>query len=129
MCQLHKSIYVLKQSPHAWHAQLSVVLEDIGFKQSNVDSLYVYLGPKVKLMVLIYVDDIIIMGNDSKAISHLKATLQQCFPIKDLSSLKYFLGIEMVVSHKYPFLDQRRYVLNFLKDANDGFQTYPYSIG
>jgi len=32
VCQFHKSIYGLKQSPRAWHAQLSVVLDDSGFK-------------------------------------------------------------------------------------------------
>ena len=94
VCRLHKSIYGLKQSPRAWHAQLSAVLEDIGFTRSNADSsLFVKLTPKVKLMVLIYVDDLIIVGNDDKAISHLKTTLQQHFPITDLGALKYFLGI------------------------------------
>jgi hypothetical protein len=80
---------------------LSVVLEDNGFKQSNADSsLFVQLGPTIKVMVLVYVDDLIIVGNDGNTISHLKATLQKHFPIKDLGSLKYFLGIEMAVSYK-----------------------------
>jgi len=97
---------------------LSVVLEDNGFKQSNADSsLFVQLGPTIKVMVLVYVDDLIIVGNDGNTISHLKATLQKHFPIKDLGSLKYFLGIEMVVSPKGLFLNQRRYVLDLLKDA------------
>jgi hypothetical protein len=56
-------------------------------------------------MVLIYVDDLIIVGNDGNTISHLKAILQQRFPIKDLGRLKYFLGIEMVVYHKRLFLN------------------------
>ena len=68
-------------------------------------------------MVLVYVDDLIIVGNDSDAISHLKATLQQRFPIKDLGNLKYFLRIEMATSHKGLFLNQRRYVHDLLKDA------------
>ena len=67
VCRLHKSIYGLKQSPRAWHAQLSDVLENIGFKRSNADSsLFVNLTPKVKLMVLIYVDNFIIVGNADK---------------------------------------------------------------
>jgi hypothetical protein len=68
-------------------------------------------------MVLVYFDGLIIMGNNGNAISHLKATLQQCFPIKDLSSLKYFLGIEMAIVHKGLFLNQCRYVLHLLKDT------------
>jgi hypothetical protein len=80
-------------------------------------SLFVHLGPKETLVVLIYIDDLIISGNNSKAISRLKATLQHCFPIKDLGRLKYFLGIEMVASRKGLFLNQRKYVHNLLKDA------------
>jgi len=116
--QFHKSIYGLKQSPRAWHAQLSVVLEDSGFKRSNADSsLFIHLGPMAKVMFLVYVDDLIIVGNDSDAISHLKATLQKRFPIKDLGNLKYFLGIEIAISHKGLFLNQHKYVLDLLKDA------------
>ena len=117
-CRLHKSLYGLKQSSRAWHAQLSVVLEELDFKRSNADSsLFVHLGPKETLVVLIYVDDLIISGNNSEAISRLKATLQHHFPITDLGRLKYFLGIEMAASHKGLFLNQRKYVLDVLKDA------------
>jgi hypothetical protein len=97
---------------------LSVVLEESGFKRSNADSsLFIHLGPTIKVMVLVYVDNLIIVGNDSDAISHLKVTLQQWFLIKDLGNLKYFLGIEMAISHKGLFLNQHRYVFDLLKDA------------
>ncbi|KAB2634462.1 S2-RNase [Pyrus ussuriensis x Pyrus communis] len=63
-CKLHKSIYGLKQSPRAWYAKLSSVLENFGFKRSHADSsLFVRIGSVGKLVVLIYVDDIIITGN------------------------------------------------------------------
>jgi len=118
VCRHHKSIYRLKQSPWAWHPQLSVVLEGGGFKQSNIDSsLFVNLRLVAKVVVLVYVDDLIIVGNDGNTISHLKATLQQHFPIKYLGSLKYFLRIEMIVSHKGLFLNQCRHILDLLKDA------------
>jgi len=80
-------------------------------------SLFVHLEPKETLVVLIYIDDLIILENYSEAISHLKATLLHCFPIKDLDRLKYFLGIEMVASRKGLFLNQRTYIFNLLKDA------------
>ena len=79
--------------------------------------MFVYLKPKKKLPVRIYVDDLIITGNNGEAISCLKTTLQHCFSIKDLDNLKYFLGIEMVVSYKRLFLVQRKYVINLFKDA------------
>ncbi|CAL2240436.1 unnamed protein product [Prunus armeniaca] len=119
VCKLHKSIYGLKQSPRAWYAKLSSVLQSIGFKRSNADSsLFVRTGAVGKLVVLIYVDDLIITGDNAEEISKLKQSLQQRFAIKDLGVLKYFLGIEMATSHKGLFLNQRKYVLDLLKEAN-----------
>ena len=78
--KLHKSIYGLKQSPRAWHAKLSSALESLGFLKSFADSsLYVRLGQVEKLMVLIYVDDLIIIGNDANSITKLEWNLQQQF--------------------------------------------------
>ena len=85
VCKLHKSIYGLKQSPRAWHTKLSIALEALGFQRSSVDSsLYVQLKPNDSLMVLIYVDDLIITGNNSESIAQLKKNLQLKFPIKDV---------------------------------------------
>ncbi|XP_075492446.1 uncharacterized protein LOC142530498 [Primulina tabacum] len=127
-CQLHKSIYGLKQSPRAWHAKLSTGLEALCFKRSSADSsLYVLLGLVDKLVVLIYVDDLIITGNNTDSIAQLKTKLQHKFPIKDLGSLKYFLGIEMAASNKGLFLNQRKYILDSLQDA-EMLHTKPVDI-
>ncbi|KAM1095689.1 hypothetical protein ACFX2B_010399 [Malus domestica] len=48
----------------------------------------------------------------------LKRSLHQQFAIKDLGSLKYFLGIEMATSSKGLFLNQRKYVLDLLDEAH-----------
>ncbi|KAM1221425.1 hypothetical protein ACFX2J_009089 [Malus domestica] len=97
--KLHKAIYGLKQSPRAWYAKLSLVLEREDFLRSNVDSsLFVRNGTGGKLVVLIYVDDLIITGDNASEIGALKASLHQTFAIKDLGKLKYFLGIEMATS-------------------------------
>ncbi|XP_068322539.1 uncharacterized mitochondrial protein AtMg00810-like [Pyrus communis] len=119
MCRLHKSIYGLKQSPRAWYAKLSSVLTTVGFKRSNADSsLFVRTGTAGKLVVLVYVDDLIITGDNIDEITKLKHSLQQRFAIKDLGILRYFLGIEMATSPKGFFLSQRKYVLDLLKEAN-----------
>ena len=49
----------------------------------------------IHLLVLVYVDDIIISGNNSKAIQVFKMYLSDYFYMKDLGPLKYFLGIEV----------------------------------
>jgi hypothetical protein len=61
--------------------------------------LFVHLGPKETLVVLIYVYDLIIIWNNVETISHLMSTLQHQFSIKDLINLKYFFEIEITVSH------------------------------
>ncbi|KAM1728894.1 hypothetical protein ACFX12_019354 [Malus domestica] len=73
VCKLHKSIYGLKQSPRAWYAKLSHVLERVGFCRNNVDSfLFVRSSISGKLVVLIYVDDLIVIGDNMLEISALK---------------------------------------------------------
>lgn len=62
--------------------------------------------------------DLIISGSNGDSITHFKKSLQQQFLIKDLGSLKYFLGIEMTTSTKRIFLNQRKYVINLLKDVD-----------
>ncbi|XP_070675610.1 uncharacterized mitochondrial protein AtMg00810-like [Malus domestica] len=119
VCKLHKVIYGLKQSPRAWYAKLSSVLNKAGFVRSNVDSsLFIRNGSSGKHVVLIYVDDLIITGDNESEIDALKRSLHYTFSIKDLGRLKYFLGIEMVTSHKGLFLNQRKYIVDLLTEAN-----------
>ena len=119
VCKLYKSIYGLKQSPRAWYAKLSSVLEGAGFQRSNADSsMFIRTGVAGKLVVLIYVDDLIITGDNVDEIANLKISLQQKFSIKDLGVLKYFLGIEMASSNKGLFLNQRKYILDLLQESN-----------
>ncbi|KAM1091510.1 hypothetical protein ACFX13_019281 [Malus domestica] len=99
VCKLHNVIYGLKQSPRTWYAKLTSALEREGFLRSNLDSsLFVHNGISGKLVVLIYVDDLIIIGENASKIEALKASLHQTFAIKDLGKLKYFLGIGMATS-------------------------------
>ncbi|KAM1523492.1 hypothetical protein TB1_012866 [Malus domestica] len=118
VCKLHKAIYGLKQSPRAWYAKLSSVLEREGFLISNVDSsLFLQNGTRGKLVVLIYVDDLIITCDNLFEIGALKTSLHQTFAIKDLGKLKYFHGIEMASSQRGLFLNQHKYVMDLLEEA------------
>nr|AEJ72555.1 putative retroelement polyprotein [Malus domestica] len=118
MNSLHKAIYGLKQSPRAWYAKLSSVLENIGFKRSNADSsLFVRDSSAGKLIVLIYVDDLIVTGDSLTEIQRLKGFLHKKFAIKDLGTLKYFLGIEVASSSKGLLLNQRKYILDLLQES------------
>ena len=61
-----------------------------------------------------YVDDIVITGNDMAGISSLKSFLHGQFHTKDLGMLKYFLDVEVLRSKRGIFLSKRKYVLNLL---------------
>ena len=69
VCRLHKSLYGLKQAPRNWFSKFSEAIKTVGFSRSHSDhSLFVQEKGSTLTMVLIYVDDIIITGNNDKAI-------------------------------------------------------------
>ncbi|RHN52451.1 putative RNA-directed DNA polymerase [Medicago truncatula] len=118
VCKLNKSIYGLKQASRQWFSKFSTTLIQKGFRQSISDySLFTYNCDQTTIFVLVYVDDIIITGNNENAISKIKKFLAQSFSIKDLGNLSYFLGIEVSRSKKGIFLCQRKYTLDILSDS------------
>ena len=65
--------------------------------------------------ILVYVDDILIVGNNITRIMTIKENLQNHFKLRDLGKLKYFLGIEVARSKKGIYLSQRKYALELLE--------------
>ncbi|XP_021748580.1 uncharacterized protein LOC110714381 [Chenopodium quinoa] len=118
VCRLRKSLYGLKQAPRCWFAKLTTALKKYGFVQSYPDySLFTYTKGFIQLNVLVYVDDLIVSGNNSNAIKLFKHYLSTCFHMKDLGVLKYFLGIEVARSSKGLFLCQRKYALDIISET------------
>ena len=58
-------------------------------------SMFSHTSARGKIFLIVYVDDIIITGDDKKGIDDLKRYLQNSFQTKDLGKLRYFLGIEV----------------------------------
>ncbi|XP_071719288.1 uncharacterized protein [Rutidosis leptorrhynchoides] len=115
--KLIKSLYGLKQAPRKWNEKLTSVLKDNGFVQSINDySLYTKTVDDIFLVILVYVDDIIITGNNENEIKKLKAYLSENFMIKDLGKLKYFLEIEVLDIENGVCMNQRKYCLELLQD-------------
>jgi len=104
--------------PHCWFAKLSVALKHYGFRQSLFDySFFVLQRPMVHTIVLVYVDDLTISGDNHEAITEFKAYLHNCFHMKHLGILKYFLGVEVARSSAGIFLCQRKYALDIIAEA------------
>jgi len=87
-----KALYGLKQSPRAWFGRFSKAMIGMGYNQSRGDhTLFFKHSDKKKVTaLLVYVDDIIVTGNDADEQKILKDKLAKEFDIKDLGPLKYF---------------------------------------
>ncbi|KAF5775515.1 putative RNA-directed DNA polymerase [Helianthus annuus] len=117
VCKLVKSLYGLKQAPRKWNEKLSSVLVDYGFVQSKCDhSMYVLSRNGVFIVLLVYVDDIVVTGNNIDEVNKIKGVLNLNFQIKDLGKLKYFLGIEVLYNKSGVCLNQRKYCLELLSE-------------
>lgn len=91
VCRLKKSLYGLKQAPRTWFNTLHSFLLSYGFVNSkSYPSLFIYLKEDVKVYTLVYVDDILIRGNNNQAIVKCISTLGTKFSTKDLGPIHFF---------------------------------------
>uniref|UniRef100_A0A3Q7FZR3 Reverse transcriptase Ty1/copia-type domain-containing protein n=1 Tax=Solanum lycopersicum TaxID=4081 RepID=A0A3Q7FZR3_SOLLC len=65
----------------------------------------------------VYVDDLMITGNDISLIQQSKSTLQENFKMKDIGNLRYFLGIEFARSQDGIVMHQKKYTLEIISEA------------
>ncbi|RVW25345.1 Retrovirus-related Pol polyprotein from transposon RE1 [Vitis vinifera] len=115
VCKLRKAIYGLKQAPRAWYHELRQFLLQFGFINSIADtSLFIFNNHGTILYLLVYVDDIIITGNNVEAAQTFIQQLSQRFSLKDLGPLTYFLGVEVTSHTNGLFLSQRKYIVYLL---------------
>jgi hypothetical protein len=118
VCHLHKSIYGLKQAPRAWYTRLSDYFISLGFRASNADpSLFIYSDGHDLIYLLVYVDDLLLTGNNSTLLRHLITLLNSEFKIRDLGFVRYFLGIEVTKTAMGLMLSQHKYTLDIIQRA------------
>lgn len=116
VCRLNKAIYGLKQAPWACYNELKQFLLASGFKNSFADaSLFIYNAKGTLLYMLVYVDDIILTGNNQQQLDQFIQALSSRFSLKDLGTLSYFLGIEAHHTSHGLLLTQQRYIADLLQ--------------
>ena len=85
---------------------------------SHYDSaLFLRCTNKGTILLLLYVNDMIITGDDLNGIQELKDFLSQQFEMKDLGHLNYFLGLEITHSTDGLYLTQAKYASELLPRA------------
>ncbi|CAH9094843.1 unnamed protein product [Cuscuta epithymum] len=115
LCRLRKAIYGLKQAPRAWFYRFSSFLLSHGFVCSRSDnSLFIFRRHSDVIYLLLYVDDIIVTGNNSTLVIHFLSLLAKCFAMKDLGDLHFFLGIHASRTPSGLFLSQHKYISDLL---------------
>ncbi|RWR75576.1 Zinc finger, CCCH-type [Cinnamomum micranthum f. kanehirae] len=118
VCHLKKALYGLRQAPRAWFDRFSIFLLSIGFFCSTADSsLFICHGHLGPIFLLLYVDDIILTGNNPFFVTWVLDRLHQEFAMKDLGYIHYFLGIQV---QRFPgglFLNQTKYASELLEKA------------
>ncbi|CAL0330266.1 unnamed protein product [Lupinus luteus] len=118
VCKLQISIYGLKQASRQWHDKLNNILLQIGYTKSFAGhSLFVKNTNNGCTAILVYIDDLVLTGNDIKDIMNTKTILHDKFSIKDLGELKFFLGMEVARSKRGIILYQRKYTLDLLEET------------
>ena len=85
VCLLRKALYGLKQAPRAWFEKFSSTVSQLGFSSSPHDSaLFIRKTTAGTVLLLLYVDEMIITGDDTSGIANLKESLSHHFEMKDL---------------------------------------------
>jgi len=118
VCKLQRSLYGLKQVGRQWYAKLSNFLKSHNYNIFTADHslLLKHDGEKI-IALLVYVDDIVLTGNNLAEINQITTLLHQHLCIKNLWDRTYFLGLEIARNNTGIHLSQRKYTLNLLTET------------
>ncbi|KAJ9556835.1 hypothetical protein OSB04_011449 [Centaurea solstitialis] len=118
VCKLLKSIYGLKQASRSWNLHFDERIKEFGFAKSEFKPcVYTKLSGSTVTFLVLYVDDILLIGNDVPTLQSVKNWLSKCFQMKDLGEAAYILGIKIYRnrSKRLIGLSQSTYIDKILK--------------
>ena len=124
VCKLVKSIYGLKQAGRVWYETISKTLQKkLGFQQLHSDAGVHVLRQREgdhEIILILYVDDLLIMGNSQPMIHSIKKQLMTVYQMKDLGPATSYLGIRIIRDRKRRsiWIDQEDYINNALTRFN-----------
>ena len=96
VCNLRKSIYRLKQSSKSWNIRFDETIKKFGFiKNTEEPCAYKKTSGSAIVFLVLYVDGILIIGNDIPIMQSVKTWLSKQFFMKDLEEASYILGTKI----------------------------------
>ena len=114
--RLRKALYGLKQTPRAWYFKLHKCLLALGFIKSRYEqAVYLKQSSHVKVIVGVYVDDLIVTGSRVEDVDNFKKQMMEVFEMSDLGSLSTYLGIEIKQRSDFISLSQGGYARHILE--------------
>ena len=136
VCKLHKSIYGLKQASRSWNKRFDQVIKSFGFYQNKEEPcVYRKMQDDIVVFLILYVDEILLIGNDYEMLLNVKIQLATQFQMKNLGEAQYVLGIKIIRDRKNKIiaLSQENYIDSILskynmKDSKKGFTAFRYGI-
>ena len=96
VCKLQRSIYGLVQASRSWNKHFDSVIKAYGFIQTFGEAcIYKKVSGSSVAFLILYVDDILLFGNDTEFLNSIKGYLNKNFSMKDLGEAAYILGIKI----------------------------------
>ena len=121
VCKLQRSIYGLKQASRSWNIRFDQAITSFGFEKSpDEPCVYKRIQAQKVVFLVLYVDDILLIGNDKQGLSGVKDWLHKQFDMKDLGEANYILGIKLIRDRKNKLLalSQASYIHKILVRFN-----------
>jgi hypothetical protein len=116
--RLIKVLYGLRQAPRAWYAKLDSSLGSLGFQRSAYEhAVYTRGAGKQRLIVGVYVDDLVITGGDVQELEQFKEQMKKTFQMTDMGLLRFYLRLEVEQSQAGITISQGSYALKILQGA------------
>ena len=136
VCKLQRSIYGLKQASQSWNLRFDESVKGFGFvKNEDEPCVYKKISGSTIVFLVLYVDDILLIGNDIPTLQNVKSWLGKCFSMKDLGEAAYILGIKIYRdrSKRLIGLSQSAYIDKVLKrfsmqDSKRGYLPMSHAI-
>ena len=110
VCKLQRSIYGLMQASQSWNIRFDKVIKAYGFMQTYGEAcIYKKVSGSSTAFLILYVDDILFIGNDTEFLNSIKGYLNKNFSMKDLGEAAYILGIKI-------YRDRSRRLVRFFNE-------------